>query len=354
MITASRLVSMEKLNPQQAQAGPDGETLWYDCEDLALEGKGWSDTLSFYDRLPGKAHGRVPEDVWMYGHCSAGLCVYFSTDAPSIQVRWTLWNENLALLHMPASGASGVDLYARDEAGPWRFVGNGRPDAPANAATFSPPAGSQCLFYLPLYNGVKYAAIGIPKDRSIFTPPAAAMKQRKSLVCYGTSIVQGACASRPGMAATAILGRALDVQVINLGFSGCGRMEPEMADLIAELDPTVFVLDCLWNLQPEQVAPRAELFVTKLRTAHPHTPILLAEDSNFQNVSPTVKGRILRDVFEKLTAAGVKKLYFLPNQDMLGDDGEATVDGCHPTDLGMIRQAARFSQALSPLLHKEI
>jgi hypothetical protein len=348
--SGSRLVSTEKLDPRKADPGDDGQTLWYDCKDLAIEGKGWTDTLSYYDRLPARAHGRVPEDVWTFSRCSAGLCVYFAADAPSVQVRWTLRNEMLAMLHMPATAVSGVDLYRRNEAGQWRFWGNGRPDAPVNAVTFSPPAGSECLLYLPLYNGVKSVVIGIPKYRTLRTPATEAIRRRKSIVFYGTSIVQGGCASRPGMAAAAVVGRALDVHVINLGFNGCGRIEPEVADLMAELDPSVFVVDCLWNVQPELVATRAAPFVGRLRASRPSTPILLAEDSSFQSVSPTPRGRVLRGIFETLVAAGDTNLHFLSNQDMLGSDGEGTVDGCHPNDLGMLRQAAVFSKALLPLL----
>ena len=124
-----------------------------------------------------------------------------------------------------------------------------------------------------------------------------------------------------------------------------------MAEVLADLDPAVFILDCLWNLMgPEFVAVRVEPFVKTLRAARPDTPILLAEDSNFQGISPTPRGVALRKSLENLEAAGVKGLHFLPNHGMLGDDGEGTVDGVHPNDLGMMRLAAMFTKALAPLL----
>ena len=152
------------------------------------------------------------------------------------------------------------------------------------------------------------------------------------------------------MAATAITGRQLNVEVINLGFSGSGRMEPVMGDLLAELDPSVYVLDCIWNMSPDEVGERVEPFVKRLRAAHPDTPILLAEDSNYQNQCPTEKGRVLRTVLDKLAADGVKNLHFLSSENMLGTDFEGTVDGTHPNDLGMVRQAEAFTKALQPLL----
>jgi hypothetical protein len=323
------------------------ETVWYDCQKLGVEGKGWTDTLSFYDRLPKKAEGKATPAVWGLSHNSAGLCVRFKTDAPSIKVRWTVLSGNLSMPHMPATGVSGVDLYVKQQGGRWSFVGNGAPQQVTNGHAFGMPAGEQYLLYLPLYNGVKSLEIGIPKGKTITACSAASTKP---VVVYGTSITQGGCASRPGMACTAIVGRLLDMPVINLGFSGSGRMEPAMADLCAELDPAVYVLDCVWNMPAPEIAERVEPFVKKLRETHPDTPILLAEDSNFNDVSPTEKGRVLRTVYDKLKADGVQHLYYLSNKDMLGDDGEGTVDGCHPNDLGMMRQAQVFAKSLVPIV----
>ncbi len=324
------------------------DDVWFDAAQLGIEGKSWTDTQSFYDRLPGKAQGKAPESVWGLSHHSAGLCIRFTTEAPSIKVRWTLLSAGLGMPHMPPTGMSGVDLYVKEKAGSWRFVGNGRPENVTNTATFSMPRGEQYLLYLPLYNGVKSIEIGVPKGQTV----SACKKAGKPIVFYGTSITQGGCASRPGMAFTAIVGRKLDMPLVNLGFSGSGKMEPEMAELLGELDPAVYVLDCIWNMSDQQVAERVEPFVKRLRQTHPNTPILLAEDSSFQKVCPTGRGRVLRTVLEKLKADGVQHLFFLSSQGMLGDDGEGTVDGCHPNDLGMMRMADSFVQALKPIVPK--
>lgn len=351
LLAALSVGSAAETAPPKATASADDKTTWYDCQNLVVEGKGWAETKAFYDRLPAKAEGQVPPSVWGLSHHSAGMCVPFTSDASSIQVRWTLMpNASLSMPHMPATGVSGVDLYCRDKSGRWFFVANGRPAGATNTATFSPPAGQPCLLYLPLYNGVTSVEIGVPKGCTLAGSDPAAAKQRKPIVIYGTSITQGGCASRPGLAFPAIMGRQLDIPVINLGFSGSGRMEPVMAELLAELDPAAYVLDCLWNMTPDLVSTRVEPFVKTLRAAHPDTPIWLVEDCSVRGVCPTEKGAILRTIHQQLTAAGVRNLHFLANQGMLGNDNEGTVDGCHPNDLGMMRQAEVFVRALSPTL----
>src|SRR5262249_19122837 len=134
------------------------------------------------------------------------------------------------------------------------------------------------LLYLPLYNGVSSVEIGIPRDNTLAKgPPRPALRQQP-IVYYGSSITQGGCASRPGMAYTALLGGGLDRPVINLGLSGKGKAEPEVARLLAELDPAVYALDTT-NLTVKEVAERVEPFVRTLLKAHPKTPVLLVEDA---------------------------------------------------------------------------
>jgi lysophospholipase L1-like esterase len=339
-----------------------GSTVWHDVQTLGVEGKGWTDTKSFYDRLPAKAEGVVREPVWGLSRHSAGMCVRFVTDATELHARWTLTSDRLAMPHMAATGVSGLDLYVKGDDGRWRWLATGRPtEAPTNTARLvgDLPVGSrEYLMYLPLYNGVQSVEIGIPSDRSLSSAPPRGPEREKPLIFYGTSITQGGCASRTGMVHTAILGRRLDRPVINLGFSGNGRMEPEMADLLAELDPAVYVLDCLPNMNGALVAERVAPFVRTLRQARPETPILLVEDRNYTNAFLVASSRrrneenhaALRKVYDDLIAEGVKHVYYLPGDNLLGDDGEATVDGSHPTDLGFVRQADRFQEALEPLL----
>jgi len=361
----SVLISAVSSVGQAGAARPsDGPIRWYDARELEVEGKGWTDTKAFFDRLPARAERIVRAPVWDLSRHSAGLCVRFATDATALEARWTVTSSRLASPHMPATGVSGLDLYAKTDKGRWRWLACGQPeDTRTNTATLVSglPAGRrEYLLYLPLYNGVSALEIGVASDRTIDRPAPRAAGRSKPIVFYGTSITQGVCASRPGMVHTAILGRRLDRPVINLGFAGNGAMEPEVATLLAELDPAVYVLDCLPNMSAAQVEQRVEPFVRTLRKAHASTPIVLAEDRTYSNawLVPAQRRRnstsraALKAAYDRLLAAGVKDLRYLPGDPQLGDDDEGTVDGSHPTDLGFLRMADAFGAVLEPVLRE--
>lgn len=362
ILTTGRLIAADVIDSAQAKADPKDPILWYDIRLLGVEGQGWKDTKAPYDRLPGKAEDVVTKAVWGLSRNSAGECVRFVTDAPTIQARWTLTSKNLAMPHMPATGVSGLDLYVKD-GDKWRWLGVGRPTDVTNQATLAnnlPEGKREYLLYLPLYNGVSSVEIGLPKEKALAKADARPAGHEKPILFWGTSITQGGCASRPGMVHTAILGRRLNYPVINLGFSGNGKMDPEVVDLVAELDPAVFVIDCLPNMNGPLVAERTEPLVQKLRKAHPKTPIVLVEDRTYANAFLVASSKkhndesraALKKAYDKLVAAGVTGLHYLPGDKLLADDGEDTVDGSHPTDLGFVHQADAMQKVLEAALRE--
>lgn len=350
--------SIEKIDPNLAAADSAEGLRWYDVRHLGVEGRGWSDTACFFDRFPARANGVVPEHVWTLSRHSAGMCVRFVTDSLNLACRWRLRFPDLAMAHMPATGVSGVDLYVRS-GGIWRWTGIGVPRAfPLNTSGLAGdfPAGPhEFMLYLPLYNGVESVELGIREGASL---ARAAAEAGRPLCFYGTSIVQGGCAARPGMAYPAILGRRLGCPHINLGFSGNARMEPALADLLAELDPAAYVLDPLPNMTAELVRERAAPFVRVLRKARPATPIVLVENIDYQQAhmlaSPATRtatsNAALRAVYQALRTEGVDGLHYVEGARLLGDDSEATVDGTHPTDVGFMRMADALAPVLRPLL----
>ena len=335
-----------------------------DARDLGIEGRGWpaADFAAPFDRLPAKAQEKVRADVWNLSRHSAGLCVRFAADTPAIHARWTLTSDSLAMPHMPATGVSGLDLYARDDTGHWRWVACATPN---NASVEQggvvvdglAPGKREWLLYLPLYNGVTSLEIGVPAGTTLERAPSALRGCDKPIVFYGTSITHGACASRPGTCHTALLHRRYGRPVVNLGFSGNGRMEPEVGELLAEIDAAVYVIDCCPNLDGPTTAARTRPLVELLRKARPDTPIVLVEDRRSTDswLRPSKQAHndanhvALKAAYDELAAAGVKGLHYLGGDDLLGADGEGTVDSSHPTDSGFVDHAKAFAKVLDPL-----
>lgn len=356
--TTAATADPQRLDPNFAVSQPGSELLWYDAAQLTVAGQGWprNELKRTFDRLPGRAEALVRPEVWSLSRHSAGIEIRFQSDASEIGARWKVLNKGLAMDHMPATGMSGLDLYLRHD-GAWRWVGVGRPkESPVNLVKLAsiPAKGLRDYrLYLPLYNGTEELQLGVPKGavvRAVALPPG------RPVVVYGTSIVQGGCASRPGMAYTAILGRWLDVPVINLGFSGNGRAEPEVAALVAEIDAAAFVLDPLPNLTDAQVKERMAPFIATLRAKHPQTPIVLVENITYQHAwvgggvnARSSKNNALKAIAEPLMKAD-PLISYVNGETLLGDDSEATVDGTHPTDLGFLRMA----EAIRPVLAKAL
>lgn len=342
---------------------PEPTVHWTDIRSLGVEGQGWRDTKEPFDRFPARAEGRIRSAVWNLSRHSAGMHVRFVSDATTIRARWALTSPNLAMFHMPATGVSGLDLYVKDTSGRWRWLAVGRAENQTNNVVLVdglPPGKREYLLYLPLYNGTRFVELGVPPGVTVSPAGAWGSGDRKPVVFYGTSIQHGACASRPGMVHSAILGRRFNFPHINLGFSGNGRMEPEIAELLAELDPSVYVLDCLPNMDAKEVTERLEPFVRRLRQAHPKTPILLVEDRGYTDAFLLKSKRernetsraALKAAYDRLRKDGVQGLSYLKGDDLLGEDGEGTVDSSHPTDLGFMRQADVMGKVLGPILKK--
>ncbi|HEU0119895.1 MAG TPA: SGNH/GDSL hydrolase family protein [Bryobacteraceae bacterium] len=332
---------------------------WIDARQLTIEGLGFKDLASPYDRLPARAEKTVRDVVWRLSRDSSGVVVRFMANTQAIHARWTVGNKTLTSAAMTAVASSGLDLYARDNAGKWRWLGIGRatkyPENVEPLATRIPVGDREYMVYLPLRNSVVSLELGVPKRSRIDKGPQRSGP--KPLVFYGTSITHGAAASRPGMTHVAILGRMMNREVINLGFSGNGKMEPEVTKLVAELDASVYILDCLPNMTAKDINERAEACVKQLRAARPSTPILLVEDRNYADafLNPQRAERnqtnheAMRAVYAKLVKEKIPGLRYLRGEELLGDDGEATIDGSHPTDLGFMRQAIAFATAMKGL-----
>lgn len=343
------------LTPAAAQDG----VRWVDASALELQGRGFDDAEG-YRRLPERFRERIPERVWELSGNSAGLVVRFATDATEVRTRWT--TGPLLMNNLSPLAVRGLDLYTLGASG-WSYLGTARPKVWGGGTEheytivsgLSRPHGlREMALYLPLYESVGAIEIGVPEG-SVLERPRAAGFAGPPVVVYGTSITQGASASRPGLAFPAILGRMLGREVINLGFSATGRLDPGIGEAMAEIDAAVYILDCQPNLRADEIEQRTVDFVTALRERRPGVPIVLVDNILYPGTAdrPDLKRTLdekraaLRRAVSRLGPEAVT-LVAIEADERAGEDESA--DGIHPTDEGMRRHASRLWEVVAPLL----
>ena len=347
------------------------EVKWWNpinSEIPVISGQAWpKEVKSIYHRLPSKAQSNVKEGVWHLSMQAAGLSIRFWTNSHNIHVKYSV-KEIISFPHMSATGVSGLDLYSKSYNGEWlRCWGSYSIDKKSyynfiiddNSDSYD-NYGREYQLFLPLYNEVDTLEIGV-NEESFFT--ALPLRKEKPIVAYGTSICQGACATRPGMAWTNILERRLERPFINLGFSGIGRLDPELIDLMAEIDAKLYILDCLPNLNPDKDNTLQLLLdaVSKLKEKRPDVPVVLTAHigyaDEFTNNSSrdryTRLNKELDSAFQKIQSEGYTNVYLL-KKEKLGLNFDSYVDIIHPNDLGMVEYANAYEDLIRDILNEKV
>ena len=344
------------------------ELKYYDVRELGLPvlGKGFddcvrqNDTISdgYFTRLPADLQGVVRKAVWDLGQNSAGLAIRFRTNSKCIGAEWRPLN-NFGMSHMTPTGVRGLDLYALVD-GEWLFVGAGQPNGKKSRNVFIRRMNGEMreyIMYLPLYDGVINLSIGIDSTAVIEKPHVADLVPSEKdlpIVFYGTSVTQGGCATRPGMAYPSIIERKLHRETVNLGFSGNGRMDKCLGDKIAKIPASMYVIDCLANCTSQIVKDSTEHFIRAIVEANPDVPVLMVSnycypyqylDAQFQIDTPE-ENAIWKEFAQKFRKEGYKNVRYIDayakgnmKKSPIGPDHEGTVDGVHMTDLGFLRFA---------------
>jgi hypothetical protein len=335
----------------------NAQMVFHSADNFPLLGKISEDTETRYERLPAYLKEKTRPPVWSLGKCSAGLAIRFRSNSTKIGARWELLNDNV-MNHMAFTGIKGMDLYALNGSN-WEFVNTARPSGKITEAVISSNMDGvmrEFMLFLPLYDGVTALEIGVDSLSVIDQPDINLPNRQKPLICYGTSILQGGCATRPGMAHTNILARWLNREVINLGFSGNAKLDYEIAELIAQREASAILLDFMPNVNVSEIEEKTEKFYRIIRDKLPEIPIFFIENPQYPKAAYDLesqklikeKNEALNKIFKHLKKTGEKNIKLIPSNGMIGDDNEATVDGVHFTDLGFLR----YSEFLIPHLKK--
>lgn len=322
---------------------------------LKLCGLPWFAEDGQLARLPQRIRECVPEPVWGLAQHTSGMRLRFATDSTSLGLR-ARFSALTAMNNMPRTGQVGVDLYVDGQY--WRPMYPEASDADFTGMFFEglPRQRREVCLYFGLYAPLELHAIGFDDEASFAAPEPFALD--KPVVYYGTSITQGGCATRAGMSYQAIVSRALNVDFVNLGFSGNGRGETVLAETIAEIDAACYVMEWAQNCPTlEEVRERYAPFLQILREQHPTTPIVCitpifgTNEEWGHNVAFGAMREIIREAAGARIAAGDAHLTLVEGLDLLGPaDREGLVDAVHPNDLGFMGMARRLEPTLRRVL----
>ena len=288
----------------------------------------------------------------------AGLCgnasggrVAFETDSPFVVIVAEMKNVG-KMPHFTTLGSCGFDLYA-DGRFYQSFVPDyGISDGYAGTIQFLRKHTRRLLMHFPLYSEVVALHIGLAPDSMIgaYHPYEAKLP----IVYYGSSITQGGCASRPGNAYPALIAQMNQIDFVNLGFSGNARGETAMASYIAGLPMSAFVLDYDHNApDTEHLRATHAAFYATIRQAQPHIPVVIVTRPDFDGSDDTVPRRsIIYETYRQAFLNG-DPVQFVDGGSMWDDlsRGAATVDGCHPNDLGFYLMAHSIGSALEKAMN---
>lgn len=334
----------------------DDGFVYMHARDLQLVGKAMQEGGLFH-RVDTAKFRDMPIAVKRLFTNSSGLAISFVTNSTEIKAKWTVPSKK-QYPNMTPIMQKGLDLYIRKE-GTWQHAGVGIPKGVNSACVLVESMNreeKECLLYLPLYDEITNLQIGVRRDAYL---KKQANPFKGKIVVYGSSITQGASASRPGLAYPSILSRSSGWQFINFGLSGRGKMELSVANMLAQIeDVDAFVLDCIPNPSPKEIEERTVDFVQTIRARHKDVPIiiiqsLIREKGNF-NQKVRTKGIQQKEAIDKqvklLYKMGVKNLYYIREDDFLGTDHEGTIDGVHPTDQGFGILLKKIKPVLAEIL----
>lgn len=352
----AKRIEQAQNNAGRSRARRTAGTQWVKAASrrFTIRGLAWyEEDRPVLRRLPGRAEGIVPPGVWQGGQCLASARVCFRSDTTTLKVRAKVPGV-IPYVHMPATGHSGMALYVGGphEQKPWGVAFPRNLDATEYESEFFSGISREMreyTLYLPPYNGLSSLEIGLSPGAKLAKPSAPVLA--KPAVFYGTSITQGGCVNNAGGDYASVLGRALNLDVVNLGFNGCGKGEPEVARLLAEIDACLFALDYVANVDPVRLKKTLPPFVKILREAHPTTPVLIMSRIVYMASGYCDTHRAAHEqqrdtiihFYSRQRRAGDPNIHFVDGNALIPYAADlAHVDGGHPTGAGFQLMAERL------------
>lgn len=301
---------------------------------------------NYYRRMPASVTKNINSGVEALAKNTAGGRIRFRTDSPYVAIK-AFYPDVCVMNHMAQCGIQGFSVYCDDI-----FVGSFIPNRKKKyeGIVYLPKGKMQSItIYFPLYNNLSRLYIGLDEECEILEE--IPYKINSPVVFYGSSITQGGCASRPGTDYEGFLSRALDCDYLNLGFSGSARGEIAHAQYIAKLEMSAFVMDYDHNSpDAEHLEKTHEAFFREFRKAQPSTPVIFISRPELPRTEDREKRfEVIKKTYDNAVAQGDKNVYLIDGGTFFTETvfNDATVDNCHPTDLGFYLMAKKIEPVLA-------
>lgn len=332
-----------------------------------LEGFLWKNENSdIFCRLPEKIFSELNQDgkerLVELAHRTPGGALHFKTDSKHLMLKVQYRIIDL-LKHMPITGTAGFDVCVA-ESGKERFLRNLSPEV--DTADKETEFEFSCelyggmkeyKIYFPLYSGITQLYVGLDENSDILPPPKYPIE--KPIAFYGSSITHGGCVSRPSNSYCAAVARKIGAECINLGFSGNAKGEVCVAREIAKKDLCCFVYDYDYNAPtPQYLSETHEPFFKEIRKYNPELPVVMvsrpyADTDKYDDALQ--RKQIILNTYHNAVASGDKNVYFADGMRFFDnvERESATVDLCHPNDLGFLLMARGIYPIVKEAIEKK-
>ena len=318
-----------------------------DCEGLAYKSAHRSLLIQ---RIPDKFKKTVRRELWELSENSSGISLTFLTDTSDLHVEWTLKN-NFRMNHMSEVGIKGLDLYEYKN-NCWYYRTSGLPEGRDNRSfLFKNLVIKPRLFriYFPLYDSITKFRLGY-SEKCFFK---IKKREKKPIVFYGTSITQGGCVSRPGLAYTNKISRDLNRECINLGFSGNGHMESSIGTILSKIKSKLIVIECMANVNSKIIRDKT---LPLIRIIRKNNQLIKIPIIFIQQIMTQLESKINDEIIQKnlelekeivrAQKSGLKNLYLMKSDSFINPMNESTVDGIHFNDIGSMNYSKFFMKQI--------
>lgn len=323
---------------------------YYDIKEAPIKLFGVFFENGKFVRMPERIAKSVSEGVHALYDNTAGGRICFKTNSRYIVLAAKIPSVG-KMPHFTTLGSAGFDIYVKND-----YFGAFMPEYNLENAyncvmDFDSEEMREITINFPLYSSVSDVYIGITADAVIeeYYP----YKKILPIVYYGSSITQGGCASRPGNTYQAEIARRTGVDYINLGFSGSAKGEQEMADYIAELNMSIFVMDYDHNApNPEYIRNTHEKFFKTIRKKNKDLPVIFVTKPDFRYFDDSLRRDAVYTTYRNALLNGDKNVSYIDGSSFFRGNmrGFCTVDGCHPNDMGFYQMAESIGEVIEKII----